>query len=521
MGDEARSEAGGRLFARALALHRARRLDEAVAAYRQGLALEPDHADAWCNLAVALQALGRDEEALAAYRAALALRPDLALAHNNVGVLLQRRGDFEAALDSHAAALALRPEHVDTRLNLGSALQRLGRLEDAAARYGEVLGADPDHAAAHANLGMILRAQDRPEAALDHLRAAVAARPDSAEFHNNLGLILQDLGRIDAAAAAFARAVSLSPDFAAAHMSLGAARLLAGDFSGGWRAYEQRLARTDIAQPHRPGPRWRGEDLEGRTVLLQGEQGLGDAIQFSRYAAVLAKRGARVILSCRAPLRRLFATLEGPDRLVVDSEAPGPYDCWSPLLSLPGLVGTTAETVPSPGPYLAADPALAKGWRGRLGGLAGLKLGIVWRGSAQHLNDRNRSIDPALLRPLVDRPGLSTVCLQTDARADELARLGAPALEVGRDLTDLAETAALVASLDLVVTVDTAVAHLAGALGVPVWTLIAFSPDWRWMTGRDDSPWYRSMRLFRQTSRGEWTSVIDAVRTALAPLAAR
>lgn len=521
MSGEAPPGGGGIPLERARALHREGRRAEAVVAYRAALALDPGDAEAHRDLAVALQALGRDEEAIAAYRAALALRPDMAQAHNNLGALLQRRGDFQAAAGSHAAALAAQPDYPSARLNLGAALQRLGRLEQAEAAYRAVLASDPDHAAAHANLGLVLRARDRPEAALAHLDRALAAQPRSAAFHHNRGLVLRDLGEFDAATAAFARAVALAPDFAEARMSLGAARLLSGDFAGGWPDYEGRLALPGVAGPHREGPRWRGEPLDGRTVLLQGEQGLGDAIQFCRYAALVAERGARVVLSCRAPLRRLFASLAGPAAVIADTDPAPPFDAWAPLLSLPGLLGTTLQTIPSPGAYLSADPDLAERWRRRLHGVDGFRLGIVWRGSPEHGADRSRSIDPVRFSRLLKSPGARAVCLQTDARADELARLGAPVIEVGADLSDMAETAALIANLDLVVSVDTAVAHLAGALGAPVWSLIGFSPDWRWLTGRRDSPWYGSMRLFRQARRGDWATPLGEVEAALASLQRR
>jgi tetratricopeptide (TPR) repeat protein len=505
-------------FAEAVRHHQAGRLDEAAALYREVLALAPDRSDAHANLALVLQRQGRSEAALARYDAALALDPRLAQAHNNRGAVLQALGRFAEAADSHRAALALRPNSVEAHLNLGAALQRLGRPDEAAASYEAALALDPAHAAAHANLGLALQALGRPAEALAHHAEATALQPGSAEFHNNLGLVLQELGSLPEAIHAFERAIVLRPDFAEARMQLGIVRLLTGDFARGWPEYEWRLARPSVPQPQRPGPRWDGGDPAGRTLLLQSEQGHGDAIQFVRYAGLIAARGGRVLVSCRAPLRRLFQAVDGVGQIVDDAPPAPVFDAWAPMLSLPGLVGTTPATIPAGGAYLRADPALAEAWRGRLAGLDGVRVGVVWRGTPDHLNDRNRSCPPARFAALCSAPGVSVVSLQQDARPDELAALGAPALDAGPLLGDFADTAALVANLDLVVSVDTAVAHLAGALGARVWTLLAFAPDWRWMLGRADSPWYPSMRLFRQPAPGDWAGVMAEVRLALGTL---
>jgi len=289
--------------------------------------------------------------------------------------------------------------------------------------------------------------------------------------------------------------------------------------SAGWPEYEWRLARTGVAQPNRPAPRWDGGDPAGRTILLQSEQGHGDAIQLVRYASIIAARGARVLVSCRPPLRRLLRTAPGVEAIYEDASHAPSFEAWSPMLSLPALLGTTLAAIPAAGAYLRPDPALVQAWRQRLAGLQGLKVGVVWRGAPDHLNDRHRSAGPEAFAGLLSIPGLAVVSLQQDARPDELAALGVQALDAGPLLGDFADTAALIANLDLVVSVDTAVAHLAGALGAPVWTLIAFAPDWRWLLGRGTAPGIRRCACFRQSAPGHWASAMGAARGALSRLA--
>jgi thioredoxin-like negative regulator of GroEL len=431
--------------------------------------------------AMGLHRAGRLAEAEALYRQVLASDPSLVNVHVNLGAALQGQDRVEAAVDAYRAALALAPDNTAALSNLGVALRILGQLDEALAR------------------------QD----------AAMAREPRSAAFTSNRALVLQDLGRVTEATAAFEQATALDPDFAVAHFGLGCARLLAGDFASGWPQYEWRLARKAVAQPQRPGPRWDGGDLAGKTLLLQCEQGLGDAIQFIRYAALLSARGARVLVSCPAPLRTLFHGVAGIDA-VIDEAAPPPFDLWTPLLSTPGLVGARLETIPAPGAYLQADPARIDHWRARLAGRTGLRVGLAWRGSPEHVNDRNRSLAAARLAPALDAPGLSLVSLQKDARPDELAALGPDVFDAGPNLVDIAETAAVIANLDLVLTVDSAVAHLAGAVGARTLVMVPFSPDWRWLLGRVDSPWYPSLRLFRQPAPGDWTGAIAAAGEALA-----
>ena len=428
-----------------------------------------------------LHRAGRLAEAEALYRQALARDPSLTNVHTNLGAALQAQGRIEAAADAYRAALALAPDNSAARSNLGVAQRILGQLDEALAQ------------------------QD----------AALALDPRSATFTSNRALVMQDMGLLAEAIAAFERAIALDPAFADAHMGLGVTRLLTGDFAGGWPEYEWRLARKDVAQPQRPGPRWDGGELAGKTLLLQCEQGLGDAIQFIRYAPLVAALGARVLVSAPPPLRTLFVGAAGIDA-VIDEADPPPFDLWAPLLSTPGLVGTRLETIPAPGAYLRPDPARTEHWCGKLAGLTEPRIGITWRGNPNHLNDRNRSLGAARLARALGSPGINLVSLQKDARPDELALLGAAVFDAGPHLADMAETAAVIANLDIVLTVDSAVAHLAGAMGAKTCVLLPFSPDWRWLLGRDDSPWYPSLRLFRQPAPGDWTGALSSVQSVLA-----
>ena len=354
---------------------------------------------------MALQNAGRLPEAEGLYRRALALNPDLPRAHNNLGAVLQGLGRFDEAAACHRAALALKPDYAEAQMNLGAALHQLGRLEEAMVSYRATLALRPDHAGAHANLGLALERAGALDEAVAHTQAALAGQPDKAALHNNLALALQARGRLGEAAAANERAIALRPDFAEAHTDLGMVRLTAGDFAGGWPEYEWRLKRPEAAGFGPALPRWDGGDLGGQAIILQAEQGLGDTIQFIRYAPMVAARGGRVILSCRSPLTRLLAGAAGVERALADGEATPEAACWAPLPSLPGLFGTTLQTIPAARAYLSADPTLAAAWAARLAGLAGFKVGVVWRGNPGHRNDRRRSIAPGWLAGVLNLPG--------------------------------------------------------------------------------------------------------------------
>ena len=429
-----------------------------------------------------LDRIARLDEAVAQYNRALALDPDFVEAHTNLGLVAFNRGRFDESEVSFQTALGIDHEDTEALLGLGAALMRLNKLEEAEVCYERLL----------------------------------MLKPDLAEAHYGVGKILEQRGDTAAAGAAFYRAIARNPDYADAHLALGTVRLMTGDFRRGWPELNWPGPKTDTIHGLSSAPLWDGGDLNGQVIVLQVNQGAGDSIQFVRYAPMVAARGGRVIVACHPWLTRLFEGVAGIERRTGAREIPPDVAFRAPLSKLPEIFATTAETIPTEVPYLRADPTVAAAWRSRLATLPGLKVGIAWRGNPKHGNDRNRSATPAIFSRFLDLPGLSVVCLQKDARPDELAALGVDVLDEGPGLNDFSDTAAVIANLNLVIAVDTSVVHLAGALGATVWALLAFVPDWRWMLDRDDSPWYPSLRLFRQPRPGDWPAVADLVRVELA-----
>lgn len=534
-------------FSAGRALRRAGRLHEAVAAYEAALALRPASGEAQFNRANALQALGRHAEAAAAYERLLAQAPDDAEALNNRGISLAALGRPAQALDSYAQALAVRPGYVEALHNRGNALAALGRPEEALAGIDAALAARPAHAAALASRGRVLETlgrhaealacfasvlRQRPsdvEALCDHgnalqalgrhaealasFDAAVAVAPDHVEALTNRGNVLQALARHGEALDSYARALALRPGDAQVLWNAALAHLALGDYARGWPLYEfrWRIPSLQLSSRDTSHPQWRGEeDLHGRTVLLHAEQGFGDAIQFIRYAPELAARGADVVVACAAPLRRLFSGVEGVRQVVVPpDEALPPFDFHAPLMSLPLACRTTLASIPRT-PYLVASPSRQHAWKQRLGP-ARRRVGLVWSGNPDFPAARLKALPARLLAPLVAAPDCRFVSLQLGAARAEVAELGPGVIDASAELADFEETAALVAGLDLVIGIDTAVAHLAGGLGVPVWILLPYAADWRWLVGREDSPWYPSARLFRQAEPLAWEPVLERV----------
>lgn len=493
------------------------RFDEAVAHFERALALHPAYAEAHGNLGTVRQDQGRIEEAVVHYRQALALQPDYADAHNNLGAALVGLGRSDEALSHCERAIALGAAFATAHFNAGNACKSLGRLDEAIAHYRQAATLRPDHAGSRNNLGSVLKVLGRLDEAVAAYRRAVALAPEDADMRNNLGTALQEQGRLDQAAAHYQQALAIDPTLAEAHWNRGFLRLLSGDLAGGWPGYEWRWRWRDAPAHGPPSPAWDGGALDGRTIVLHCEQGMGDGIQFVRYVPMVRDRGGHVLLRCPAPLVRLFAGVDGAGRIVAEGDPLPGGDCHAALLSLPGLFGTTLDTIPTAVPYLRPDPALIGAWRDRLAECRGLKVGVVWRGSPTHARDRGRSIPAALFGRCLDVPGITVVSLQQNAGADEISALGitGPLVDAGGALTDFAETAAVIANLDMVISVDTSVCHLAGAVGAPVWTLVPFAPDWRWLLEREDSPWYPTMRLIRQPKPGDWPSVMDRVRRYL------
>ncbi len=499
-----------------LALEHRSRPDAAAAAYRRALAAWPEFPEAAANLANLVMGEGRPDAAAVLYRNALAIRPGDVVALSNLGLALVERGRPEEAAAAYRRALAIEPLHAEVIHNLSLALGALRRPEEAAAASRRTLALRPDYAPAHWSYGSARRQQDRAAEADGACRRALALRPDFPEALCDLAVGRQLEARCDEAMTLHGRALRLRPDFADAHWNLALALLLLGRMEEGWAEYEWRWRRAEFIANHRAfsQPLWDGAASDGGVLLLRPEQGLGDAIQFARYVPAVRRRGWRVVLEVPRPLLRLFAAFPAADpgvTLVACGDPLPPFDAHCPLMSLPHRFGTTLETIPADIPYLAADPKEVAAWRARLAGPPGLTVGFVWAGNPHHSNDRNRSLPAAALAPLLARPGVRPFSLQFGHAARDVD--GLPPYH-----GDFADAAAALTALDLLVTVDTSIAHLAGALGRPAWLLLSFAPDWRWLQERDDSPWYPSLRLFRQTRPGDWKDVIARVERELARL---
>ena len=492
------------------------RPDEAVASFHNALAVKPDYAEAHSKIGRALHDLGKLDEAAASYRKAIAAKPDYAEAHNNLGNALQDLEKLDEAVASYRKALAIKPDFTVAHNNLGNALKEQEKLDEAVASYLQALAINPDFAEAHSNLGIALKELEKLDEAVASYRKALAIKPDLADAHYNLGNTLIELGRLDEAVASLDRALALKPDLADAHANIGMLQLLMGDFQNGWEHFTWRWRTKDFLRPRDyREPFWDGGKLAGKTIFVYPEQGVGDVIQFSRYLPLLAAGGGRVLFEVPKALFRLYAGGGLAENLVKAGESPPPFDCHAPLLDLPRHLKTTAETIPGCSSYLEAAGELKEEWANRLGPLTEFRVGIAWAGNPIHKNDHNRSIEASLFRPLTEIPGISIYSLQVGRNGEAARVFGEGAADLAPHLTDYAETAAAIGNLDLVVSVDTSVAHLAGVLGKPVWTLLAFMPDWRWLLERDDSPWYPTMRLFRQEKRGDWRRVIEDVGKAL------
>ena len=470
---------------------------------------------AYLGLGNALQGLGRLEEAVLAYRRAIELKADVVESHNNLGNALANLGRLDEAVAACRKAIELNPNLAEPYNNLGNALQGLGRQEEAIAAYAKAIALNPHFPDPHSNLGNALQDLERLEEAVAAYGRAIELRPAFAESHNNLGNALRGLGRMDEAMRSYQRAIDLKPDYADAHVNQSMSKLRLGQFESGWSQYEWRwnVARTAKDKRNFDQPLWLArESLAGKTILLHAEQGLGDTIQFCRYASMVAALGATVILEVQKPLVEVLSGLQGVAHVVARGDALPEFDYHCPLLSLPLAFGTDLNSIPASPGYLKANPQRVAKWENRLGPKTARRIGFVWAGRATNSNDSRRSI---LLKDMMTlmRPGHQCVSLQFEMRAGDRELLAAreDIHDFGADLIDFADTAALIEVLDGVVTVDTSVAHLAGALGRPVSILLHFDNDWRWLLDRTDSPWYPSARLFRQRTIGDWASVIENV----------
>jgi tetratricopeptide (TPR) repeat protein len=498
------------------------RFDEAVASYRKALAIKPDIAEALSNLGWVLTKLGTPEDAVICLRQALTIKPDYALAHNNLGIALKDLGNLDEAIAHCRNAIAINPNFAEAHGNLGRILASQGNLNEAVESYHNALAIKPDYAEALHDLGIAFQTQSKPEEALESYYKALAIKPDFAYTHNNMGFTFRDLGKLEEALTSFDKAIAVKPDYANAYANKAMTLLLKGDFASGLPLYEWRwkfglLNENTLAFPQ---PLWLGkESLSGKTILLYSEQGLGDAIQFCRYAKLVSGLGARVILGVEKRLARLLKQLDGVAEIIPSGGALSPFDYQCPMLSLPLAFKTRLETIPNQAAYLGAEAQRIQRWASVIG-KGGFKIGICWQGGAGEA-DVGRSFPLALFREISKIPNVRLISLH---KGDGLAQLenlpsdmaveslGAD-FDAGPDA--FLDTAAVMTLCDLIITSDTAVAHLAGALGLPTWVALRHIPDWRWLLDRDDSPWYPSIKLYRQPRPGDWQSVFEDMAAAI------
>lgn len=517
-------------FDRATALEDLERHTEALRSYELVLALKPNFTDALFRRGNVLRQLGRQMEALDCYRRVIMAQPGNAEAWFRQGNTLHDLERLPEALQCYQRALEHKPDYPEALFNLANTLKDLDRFDDALDTYDRALAIEPDFAEAVANRAYVLYAMYRMDEALAGYDRALALNPGHADTHFNRASTLEEMQRYAEAIDGYIRVQEIDPDYASAHWNESLCRLRLGNFDAGWRKYEQweteqtRQYRRDFSEPL-----WRGEEsLEGKTILLHAEQGFGDTLQFGRYVPQVVARGGRVVLEVQEALTSLMAQVAGIDAIISAGDTLPPFDLHCPLVNLPLACGTaTLQDIPTQR-YLWADPAKSAAWQARLGARSTLRVGLVWSGSprvdtptAKRL-DAQRSMTFSMLAPLVQNDAVQCYSLQLGDKAVAQLRghpLAARVIDFSDDFHDFSDTAALIDNLDLVISVDTAVAHLAGSLGKPVWLLNRYNTDWRWLLERSDSPWYPGMRIFRQNKPGDWSNVIEEATAALSEAA--
>lgn len=545
--------------------HQAGRHDEAVAGYRQLLQIDPGQAEVYVNIGIVLKAQGRVGEAVACYKQAIQLRPEFVEARYNLANVLKEQGRFSEAIVNYEQAVRLRPDFPQAHFNLANAFRSCGRLAEATENYRQAIRLKGDYAAAHVNLAMTFKELGRVAEAVENYTQAIRLKPDYAEAHNNLGIALKELGRLGEAVESHAEAIRLRPDYAEAHSNMGIALhacgehdkalesceraiqlnpeyaqahwnrslilLVKGRLKEGWDEYRWRR-KTNLAASayaHKfDKPLWEGRPFVGKRLLVHYEQGLGDNLQFVRYLPTVKRLGGTVIFETPKSMYGLLESFDGIDELVEASPAAPPdveFDFYTSLMDLPGICGTTLETIPAEVPYIHSDAAKVRRWRERFV-TDGFKVGLVWGGRPTGRNEvlslQHRSCALEQFAPLAAVPGVTLYGLQKGPPAAQVGQLGRriPITNLGEQFEDFTDTAAAIENLDLVISIDTSVAHLAGAMGKPVWVLLKTDADWRWLLERTDNPWYPTMRLFRQSRAGDWAAVLNRVADELARLVA-
>ncbi len=495
---------------------------KAVLFFERTIEKKPDHVSAHNNLAQAYRCLNNLPQAIHYFLQSCQLNPDFGDAWFNLAEIHQASGDFEKAVECYQKAIKTQTNPCAAFNNLGNLYKRLQQFDQAIQYYRQVVDLQPELPEGHFNLASVLRLTNHIDTALHHFSIAVQLRPNYAEAWNNVALTLKNMGDLTRARTCFDRAVQFDPDLAIARWNRSFVNLLEGRWQEGWRDFEWRFKIPQWASlyPHRLNDRiWDGKTVSNRTILVHDEQGLGDTLQFVRYLPLVRQCCGRLILETRKELACLLEGFPGIDAIMIRSKTPPPsslFDYYIPLMSLPKVFQTTAANIPGKVPYLQAPSAKIDSWHNKIP-RKGLTIGLVWSGRPEHTNDANRSGALELFEPLLQMKHIQFIGLQKGpaaAQAGQFAGLNG-FFNIGDQLSDFCDTAGLLAALDMVITVDTAVAHLAGAMGRPVWVLIPFIPDWRWMMKGQTSPWYPSMRLFRQTEPKTWPAVIDRIKASL------
>jgi len=506
------------LFTHAFELHQKNQLDEATKLYRQLCAAYPNEAHLWYLLGTALYQAGHVQASIEMLERTLLMRPDFFEAMNNLGNAFRDIGFFQKALDCFDRAIICSPLYADAHNNRGNVLRDLNLLEQALQSYEKALALSPNYAQAHYNCANVLQELNQLDSALDACAKAIALDKNYADAYCVQGIVLYKLNRLEESLQSLNFALTLMPTHPDANFNKALVNLTLGNFEDGWRLFEWRW-KTGLAKKyHRTfsQPLWLGQhSLQNKTIFIYAEQGLGDVIQFCRYLPILKGLGAKVIIQVPNGLKSLIESLNDGSEVLSLEELAVDFDYHCPIMSLPLAFKTTPSTIPCSIPYLYPRSAQQLLWQSQLGKRGQLRVGLIWTGSATHKNDRNRSISLHDLCPLLSLP-IEFHSLQKEYRGGDQELLkNLSGIDHHADLKDFSDTAALISALDLVISVDTSVAHLAGAMGKPTWLLLPFSADYRWMTKRLDSPWYPSMKLFRQTSAGEWADVLEVVKSQL------
>jgi len=500
------------------------RFDDALNSLDRAIDLKSNFAEAYFNRGLVLKYLNRLDEALNSYDKAIDIKPDYAEAYNSRGNVLKELQKLDDALDSYDHAIALVSANAEAYNNRGLVLYELNRLEEALVSYDQAIDLDPSYAGAYINRGNTFKDLQRLEDAIINYNQGIALKPDYAEAYNNRGNALQSLHRFDEALGNYDQAIALKPDFVDAYWNKSLLQILLGNYHEGWELYEWRLLKDDLKGHfyQYPAPRysWRGErDIRNQRILVYSEQGLGDTIQFCRYLPQVKALGCDIILETHLPLVSLVSTLDCEMTVIAKGDPQPEFDAYCPIMSLPYAFKTTVETIPANTPYLFADKNKVRWWQAKLGPKDRPRVGLVWSGSLTNIRLFNRSIPFEQILPLLDLP-VEWHSLQKEywERDKSLFDQCKSIHQHQEDLNDFSDTAALIECMDMVISIDTSVAHLAGAMGKALWLLVRWESDYRWMLGREDTPWYPTARLFRQPSLGDWQSVVRSVHESLSDI---